>query len=158
MGKWTPSLSKRTRNASHGISLHEHQKLFKNITSFPSSTIQAYLLIDGVHAYLLINGLQNVSNKSSIGLSRNVLVQLTMIRMFLLFPSPICNSFQNAALKSSGWILLTVLKNFKSILQPFSITGVCTALTGMLINHFHVGLSWATNFFAYRLHLLGIFK
>ena len=101
-GKRTTSLSKRTRNASHGISLHEHQKLFKNITSFPSSTIHAYLLIDGVHAYLLINGVQNVSNKSSIGLSRNVLVQLTIIRMFLLFPSPICNSFQTAALKSSG--------------------------------------------------------
>ena len=55
-GNWTTSASKKTRNVSQGVSSLDYRKSFKNLTSFASNPI---------HAYLLFDDLQNVSNKSS---------------------------------------------------------------------------------------------
>ena len=73
--KWATCPSKRTKNlVSWGIGSFDQQISFKHITSFPSSPIHAYLLFDGV---------QNVSNKSWSGLSRNILAKfaLTMFQV-----------------------------------------------------------------------------
>ena len=61
-GKWTTSSSKRTRTVSQGISSLGHQNSFINIISFSLTPIHAYSLLDGV---------ENISNKSSSGLCRN---------------------------------------------------------------------------------------
>ena len=57
----------------------------------------------------IFDDVQNVSNKSSSGLSRNVLAQfvLPIIRLFLLFPHPTCNTSRTAALKCGGQILFS---------------------------------------------------
>ena len=69
------------KNVSQGISFLTAKNHSNQSSSFPSSPIHAYLLFDGV---------QNVSNKNSSGLSKNflALITKTLIKCFYSFHVP----------------------------------------------------------------------